>query len=427
VIVQRACYDGSPNAESQHEASMLTARRRKLGDIGFISALLEDCMIRTFKTGYATCLALALLGGGAHAQTIKIGVNEPLTGAFAASGTYVVNGAKIAADEINAKGGVLGKKIELIIEDNKSNPMEAAAVAEKLITLDKTPVMMGAWGSSLTLAVMPKLVDYETPMIVETSSASKITTSGNPYVFRISPPSFVEAAAFRNIVDKLALKKVDFLVINNDWGRGTAEDFGKVMKEKGISIGLVETMDQSAQDMSAQLAKIKASDSETVIVTAAVDQLTLIFKQAAALGLKKRIITTGGSQNPDQIIAQAGEAANGTMHLTTFLPWMPDKTPNPEATNYFIGEWKKRGFDFAGCTESFRGYDGIRTAVAAIEKAGKAEPAAIKEALWNVDVKGLNGDIIFKKSGPAGEESGQSFPNVFLVEITGGKVVMKDL
>src|ERR1700748_2163186 len=233
-------------------------------------------MMRTMKYVEAVALAVALLSGPAGAQTIKIGVNEPLTGAFAASGTYVVNGAKIAADEINAKGGVLGKKIELIIEDNKSNPMEAAAVAEKLITLDKTPVMMGAWGSSLTLAVMPKLVDYETPMIVETSSASKITTSGNPYVFRISPPSFVEAAAFRNIVDKLALKKVDFLVINNDWGRGTAEDFGKVMKEKGISIGLVETMDQSAQDMSAQLAKIKASDSETVIVTAAVDQLTLI-------------------------------------------------------------------------------------------------------------------------------------------------------
>lgn len=384
-------------------------------------------MIRTIKAASATALAIAFLSSAATAQTIKIGVNEPLTGAFAASGTYVVNGAKIAADEINAKGGLLGKKIELVVEDNKSNPTEAAAVAEKLITRDKVPVMLGAWGSSLTLAVMPKLVEYETPMVVETSSASKITTSGNPYVFRISPPSFVEAAAFKNIVDKLALKKVDFLVINNDWGRGTAEDFSKMMKEKGITIGLVETMDQSAQDMSAQLAKIKATDSETVIITAAVDQLTLIFKQAAALGLKKRIITTGGSQNPDQIIAQAGAAANDTMHLTTFLPWMPEKTPNPEATAYFIGEWKKRGFDFAGCTESFRGYDGIRTIAAAIEKAGKAEPAAIKDALWKIDVKGLNGDIIFKKSGPAGSESGQSFPNVYLVEITGGKIVMKDL
>jgi branched-chain amino acid transport system substrate-binding protein len=383
--------------------------------------------MRTMKYVAAVALAVALLSGPAGAQTIKIGVNEPLTGAFAASGTYVVNGARIAADEINAKGGVLGKKIELVIEDNKSNPTEAAAVAEKLINSDKTPVMMGAWGSSLTLAVMPKLMEYETPMVVETSSSGKITTSGNPYIFRISPPSAVEAVAFKNIVDKLDLKKVDFLVINNDWGRGTAEDFSKMFKEKGIAVGLVETMDQGAQDMSAQLAKIKGTDAETVIVTTAVDQLTLIFKQAAALGMKKRIITTGGSQNPDQIIAQAGAAANGTMHLTTFLPWFPEKTPNPEATNYFISEWKKRGFDFAGCTESFRGYDGIRTAAAAIEKAGKAEPAAIKAAMWDIKVKGLNGDIVFRKSGPEGKESGQSQPNVYLIEINDGKIGMKSL
>jgi len=275
--------------------------------------------------------------------------------------------------------------------------------------------------------VMPKLVEYEVPMVVETSSAGKITTSGNPYVFRISPPSAVEGAAFSKIIDKLAIKKADFLVINNDWGRGTAEDFGKMMKEHGIVIGQVETMDQSAQDMSAQLSKLKATDSETIIVTTAVDQLTLIFKQAAAIGLKKRIITTGGSQNPDQIIAQAGAAANGTMHLTTFLPWYPEQTPNPAATNYFIGEWKKRGFEFAGVTESFRGYDGIRTAAAAIEKAGKAEPAAIKAALWEINIKGLNGDIKFQKSGPAGQESGQSMPNVYLIEINDGKVGMKTL
>jgi branched-chain amino acid transport system substrate-binding protein len=384
-------------------------------------------MISTIGHLSTAALAITLLSGTASAETIKIGVNEPLTGAFAASGTYVVNGAKIAADEINAKGGILGKQIELVIEDNKSNPTEAAAVAEKLITRDKVPVIMGAWGSSLTLAVMPKLMEYETPMVVETSSSGKITTSGNPYIFRISPPSAVEAVAFKAIVDKLDLKKADFLVINNDWGRGTAEDFGKMFKEKGINVGLVETMDQGAQDMSAQLSKIKGSDSETLIVTTAVDQLTLIFKQAAALGLKKRIITTGGSQNPDQIIAQAGAAANGTMHLTTFLPWFPDKTPNPTATGYFISEWKKRGYDFAGCTESFRGYDGIRTAAAAIEKAGKAEPAAVKAAMWSIDVKGLNGDIVFKKAGPEGKESGQSQPNVYLIEINDGKVGMKTL
>jgi branched-chain amino acid transport system substrate-binding protein len=368
-------------------------------------------------------IMVTLLAGTASAQeTIKIGVNQPLTGAFAASGAYVVNGAKIAADEINAKGGVLGKKIQLVIEDNKSNPTEAAAVAEKLITSDKTPVMMGAWGSSLTLAVMPKLEEYGVPMLVETSSSGKITTSGNPFVFRISPPSALEAEEFAPMVAKIGLKKVDFLVINNDWGRGAAIDFAKMFKDKGVAVGLNETMDQSAQDMSAQLAKIKGSDADTLIITAAVDQLTLIFKQMAAMGVKKRVITTGGSQNPDQIIAQAGAAADKTMHLTTFLPWVPAATPDPKATQYFLDEWKKRGFAFAGTTESFRGYDGIRTIAAAIEKAGKADPKAIQKAFWDVKITGLNGPIVFAKSGPSGAESGQSKPGVYLIQISDGKV-----
>src|SRR5262249_38119931 len=100
------------------------------------------------RTTTVAAIVLAHVMTTAAAQdSIKVGVIQPLTGAFAASGNYVANGAKIAADEINAKGGVLGKKLELVIEDNKSNPTEAAAVAEKLIVRDKVPVMMGAWGS----------------------------------------------------------------------------------------------------------------------------------------------------------------------------------------------------------------------------------------------------------------------------------------
>ncbi len=375
----------------------------------------------------AVLLLAGMAGGAAAADAIKIGVDEPLTGPFAASGTYVTNGAKIAADEINAKGGVLGGKLDLVVEDNKSNPTEAAAVAEKLISSDKVPVMMGAWGSSLTLAVMPKLLEYKVPMLVETSSSGKITMQGNPEVFRIAPPSSVEAEAFKPMVPKLKIKKVDFLVINNDWGRGAAQDFGKMLKEQGVQVGLVETMDESAQDLGSQLDKFKASDADTLMITAEVEQLTLIFKQAAALGLKKQIITTGASQNPDQLIEQAGGAANGTLHLVAFLPWFPEKSSDPEAAKYFIGEWKKLGYPFGGLTESFRGYDGIRTIAAAIQKAGKADPEAIRAALWQVDLKGLNGEIKFAKSGPAGKESGQSKPDVYLIKIDNGKVIVPQL
>src|SRR5262249_60730990 len=102
-----------------------------------------------------------------------------------------------------------------------------------------------------------------------------------------------------------------------------------MLKEPNTRGGLGETMAPPAQDMSAQLAKIKASDADTVIITTAVEQLTLIFKQAAALGLKKRIITTGGSQNPDQLIEQAGGAGKNTTPPTPFPPRQPTGSPQP--------------------------------------------------------------------------------------------------
>ena len=99
----------------------------------------------------AALLAAGLAGSASAQDAIKIGVTQPLTGAFAASGNYVTMGAKIAEDEINKAGGVLGQKIQLIVEDNKSNPSEAVATAEKLIVRDKVPVLMGAWSSTLKI------------------------------------------------------------------------------------------------------------------------------------------------------------------------------------------------------------------------------------------------------------------------------------
>jgi branched-chain amino acid transport system substrate-binding protein len=378
-------------------------------------------MGRIFTIACALCWTL--FTSSAFAQgTIKIGVTQPLTGAFAASGNYVAQGAKIAEDDINKAGGVLGKKIELIIEDNKSNPTEAVATAEKLTQKDKVPVMMGAWSSTLTLAVMPKLMEYEVPMLVETSSSGKITTSGNPWIFRISPTSEMEAKAFAPLVKSLSIKKADLLSTNNDFGLGAAQEFSAMLKEAGVEIGARETMDPKAVDFSAQLAKIKASGGDTLFVTTAVEQITLILKQTKEQQLKTRIITTGGSNSPDQLIEQAGEAANGSLHLVFFTPWFPEAVKNGDLASKFVADWKARGHNVGGLTEGFRGYDGILTIAAAIKSAGKAEPAAIQKALWNVKVAGVGGDIAFIKQGPAGQESAQNVPSVYLIKIENGKV-----
>ncbi|RQO35714.1 ABC transporter substrate-binding protein [Herminiimonas sp. KBW02] len=376
----------------------------------------------------AACLGFAMFTAtSAYAQeTIKIGVSEPLTGPVAASGTYVTNGARIAADYVNQNGGVLGKKLQLVIEDNKSNPREAVNSVEKLILKDKVPVLMGAWSSTFTLAVMPKLVEYGVPMVVETASSSKITTAGNPWIFRTSPTSAMEAKAFAKLIDSYspAIKKVDFLAVNNDWGLGAAVEFKKMLEAKGIAIGRTETMTPDMTDLSAQLAALKGSGSDTVIVTSGIEQLTLAIRQAGEQRLPQRIITTGGSF-PEPLLKTPGPKGYVSQHLLFFAPWSPERAKHPAVAKAFMDGWKARGLEFAGQTEGFRGFDAILTIAEAIRISGKAEPAAIRDALWKVQVQGANGDIAFGKEGPAGKESGQAAPNVYVVELKDGQVSVK--
>jgi branched-chain amino acid transport system substrate-binding protein len=360
----------------------------------------------------------------AQENVIKIGVNEPLTGAVAASGSYVVDGARIAVDQINAEGGVLGQQLRLLVEDSKSNPTAAVEAAQKLIVKDKVPVLMGAWSSTYTLAVMPLLARYQIPMLVETSSSPKITRSGNPWIFRIAPDSEMQAEAFGKYVDALQLKKAAFLVVNNDWGLGNFNAFSEMLKQHGIPTVQKEVMAPNAQDLSAQLAKIKASDADSLFIVTEVEQIALILKQAYTLKLPQKIISASASSSPDQIIEEAGAtASNGAYSIVAFAPWFPEMWPNPDLAKILVAEWKKRGLVFAGITEGFRGYDGIRTIAVAINKAGKAEPEAIRKAFWEVQVPGVNTTYIFEKLGPQGSESGQSKANVYLIQMKDGKVI----
>ncbi len=378
-----------------------------------------------FKSSHLlSTLALGvLMATSAHAQSIKIGMSQPLTGPVAASGTYVANGARLAVEHLNAKGGVLGQPLQLIVEDNKSNPREAVNAAEKLILRDKVPVMIGAWGSTFTLATMPKLEEYGVPLVVETASSSKVTTAGNPWVFRISPTSRMEALAF---AEKLAsfdppIKKVDFLSVNNDWGLGAVTEFEAMFKEHGIEVGRKETVSPDATDLSAQLAALRATGSDSLIVTSGVEQLTLAIRQASEQRLPHRIITSGGSF-PEQLLDHPAPKGYVSTHLLFFSPWTVDAAVHPEVAKAYVDGWQDKKYPFPGLTEGFRGYDAVLTVAKAIELAGKAEPEAIRDALWKTEVAGVNGDIAFQKDGPEGKESGQNAPNVYVVQLADGKV-----
>jgi branched-chain amino acid transport system substrate-binding protein len=169
--------------------------------------------------------------------------------------------------------------------------------------------------------------------------------------------------------------------------------------------------------MYAQLTKIKNSPADWIIVTTDVGQIALIMKQAAELGIKKKLLTTGGSSAPNKLITLAGPAAENTYHVIVFLPWFPEAMPDPALAKRFVAEWNKRNLPFEGLTESFRGVDAMMTLAKAIEIAGKAEPTAIRDALKTVQLTALNGPIKF-------DQEGQSWPNIYMVQIQGGKIVL---
>jgi branched-chain amino acid transport system substrate-binding protein len=138
-----------------------------------VRASLAAALVALLPMGIAPALAQSK-------EPIKIGLIQPLSGPIAAAGSYITNAAKIAVERINAKGGVLGRPLELVIEDNKSDPAETRNAAEKLIVRDKVPIIIGAWGSSMTLAMMPLAAQHGVPILVETSSSSKITDPKTP-------------------------------------------------------------------------------------------------------------------------------------------------------------------------------------------------------------------------------------------------------
>src|SRR5256886_4129792 len=137
----------------------------------------------------------------------------------------------------------------------------------------------------------------------------------------------MEALGREKYVDKVGVKKGDFLAVNTDWGRGSIQAFGDMLRRKGVQVGAAEFMEQSATDMNAQLTKIKQTGGDTLFLTTAVEQITLVLKQGQEQRLARKIVTTGGSSSPTQLIKQAGAAGRGAYPTVFFLPWVPPALP----------------------------------------------------------------------------------------------------
>jgi len=296
-------------------------------------------MISFFHSCTLTAVAFLLFAAPSFAAEIKIGVAEALTGPIAKYGVPIRNGFALAADEINAAGGINGSKINLVIEDEQGKKEEAINVFKKFIFQDKVIAIFGPTLSNSAFAADPVANAAKTVVFGTSNTAEGITAIG-PYVFRNSVaeadilPKVVKAAK-----QKLKLKKVAILYGNDDaFTKSGYDAFKKAVEAEKLEVVTTETFAKGDIDFSAQLTKIKSLNPDAIVCSALVEEAANIILQARKLGIPEGVHFIGGNGFNSQKISEiAGKAADGTI---TGSPWFLDD-PNPK-NREFTAAYKKK-------------------------------------------------------------------------------------
>jgi branched-chain amino acid transport system substrate-binding protein len=364
---------------------------------------------RLYGCAFVGLLGLSAMATAASAEdTIKIGVIQPLTGSVAYNGTTDVNGSKLAADEINAKGGVLGKNIELVVEDGQCKPANSVNAAEKLIQRDKVVALSGAFCSSATLAVMPVAQNYKIPLVTGVSSSAPLTEKGNQWFFRATETDALLAKSFAKILyGEIKLRKVAYIGVNDDFGRGAVAEFEKQMKDLGAATVMTEFFEHGTSDFYTLLTKLKASGADGVFVAAETQDGSILVKQKAELGLPVKVFGVGSWATSD-FIKLTGDASEGIYAAVPYASTMT--TPkNKEFVDAYTARYKEALGKY-----STAGYNAINILAQAIARANSTDAEKIREALTKTNYEGPNGHFQFDAKGQA------SGFTVVLVQLTKG-------
>ena len=337
---------------------------------------------------------LGLAAGGAWAQdTVKVGVIQPLTGSVAYNGQAFVSGAKLAVERRNAAGGVFGRKVELVIEDGQCRPANSVNAAEKLIQRDKVVALTGAFCSSATAAVMPVAEKYKVPLLTGVSSKADLTEKGMQYFFRSAETDRLMSKTFSKIIaEKLQLKTVAYIGVNDDWGRGGVEDFSKDLSALGVKTVMKEYFDHGATDFYTLLTKLKASNADGVFVAAETQDGSILVKQFKEFGLKTKIFGVGSWATAD-FVGLAGEASEGIYAAVPYASSLPGERNKAFVEMYSAAHKEKPGKYGAA------GYNALNIMMEALARAGKAEPDAVRDALRKTDYAAPNGRYRFTEKG----------------------------
>jgi branched-chain amino acid transport system substrate-binding protein len=342
-------------------------------------------------------LATALFSSTAafSQETIKIGLVQPLTGSVAYNGIADVNGSKLAVEERNKAGGVLGKKIELVIEDGQCKPANSVNAAEKLIQKDKVVALSGAFCSSATAAVMPIAERYKMPFITGVSSKADLTEKGSKYFFRAAETDALLSRAFAKIlVNDLKLKSVAYVGVNDDWGRGGIDEFSRDLSAAGVKTVAKEYFDHGATDFYTLLAKLRASNADAIFVAAETQDGSILVKQIRELGLKAKVFGVGSWATAD-FIRLAGPAAEG---IYAAVPY--SYTLTSPGNDAFVKKYSAK-YNDQPSKYGNAGYNAMNILMEAIQRAGSTDSEKIRAALQKTDYDAPNGKYKFSAKGQA--------------------------
>jgi branched-chain amino acid transport system substrate-binding protein len=344
---------------------------------------------------------LVFLGAGLQSslaqETIKLGAVQPLTGGASFFGQTVKGGLALGVEDINSRGGINGKKLEIIFYDSTSKPPIAATLAQRLIYEDKVPVVIGSASSLDTLAMMEVTEKSKFVLMVPSGASPLITGKGYKWVWRLALTDKLGAACLgKFIIQKPEWKRIAILYENTEYGRPPSELVAGIIKQSsGKQLVTMESYNRGDTDFHGQLLKIRGQNPDLLLTWGYYTEAALIARQVKEVALNVQLL---GNQSLGQTeyLELAGPAANGVLYLSSTSSYY-----NPDPRMQAFGKRYVDRFNRIPTDSSIDGYDGITVLAEVLRKAG-TDPQKMQSALNTSTFKGIGGDIKFDATGQAG-------------------------
>lgn len=346
----------------------------------------------------AACFLMsgAVVGEAFAADTVKIGLMCPLTGSWASEGQDMKQIVELLAGQVNDQGGLLGKKVEIVVGDDAGDPRSAALAAQRLATLDVVAVI-GTYGSSVTEASQNIYAATNIIQVANGSTAVRLTEKGMKYFFRTCPRDDEQGrVAVKTILEK-GFKNIAILHDNTTYAKGLADEANGLFKKEDVNIVFFDALTSGEQDYTTILTKLKSKKPDVVFFTGYYPEAGMMLRQKKEMGWSVPFIGGDATNNPDLVNIAGKKAAAGFIFLS---PPVPQDLPSKEATDFLAAYNAKYGTTPGSIWAVLAG-DGFRVIAKAIAETKSTQNNKLADYLHNdmKDFSGLTGMISFNEKG----------------------------